>query len=255
MLRHIPVGCWVRACSIWDGWPARTRDESAPRSARALLDLSITQPALRYSSIPHPSPPPFLPPSLPLSQVGHKFGAPKGVAVLYVRPGLRLERLLCGGGQEGGRRAGTESVLLLAGLGRAAELVSRELPATATHMADLRDSLQCQLLAGLPPGVARINGPADDALRLPNTLSIGIAGIQAAALLAALSDQLAASAGAACHSGDGHGISAVLQAMRVPEAHAVGTLRLSVGRHSTQADVDRAAALVLEYVRQHGSSG
>jgi len=98
--------------------------------------------------------------------------------------------------------------------------------------------------------VARINGPSEDAARLPNTLSIGIAGIQAAALLAELSDQLAASAGAACHSGGGHGISSVLAAMRVPAEHAVGTLRLSVGRHTTQADVDAAAELILAYVRR-----
>lgn len=182
--------------------------------------------------------------------MGHKFGAPKGVAALYIRADVQIDSLLCGGSQEAGRRAGTESVLLLAGLGAAAELVSRELPATAAHMAALRDSLQWQLLEGLPPGTARVNGPADDPRRLPNTLSIGVAGIQAAALLAELSEQLAASAGAACHSGGGHGVSAVLQAMGVPHEHAVGTLRLSVGRHSTQADVDRAVALILDYVRR-----
>lgn len=188
------------------------------------------------------------------AQVAHKFGGPKGVAALYVRRGVRLERLLCGGGQEGGRRAGTENVVLVAGLGKAAELVSRELPATAAHMAAMRDSLQQQLLAGLPPSTALIHGPADDALRLPNTLSIGIRGIAAARLLAELSEQLAASAGAACHSGGGHGVSAVLQAMAVPTEHAVGTLRLSTGRHTTQQDVDRAAALILDYVQRHGGS-
>lgn len=186
-----------------------------------------------------------------LTIVGHKFGAPKGVAALYIRRGVQLERLLCGGGQEGGRRAGTESVLQLAGLGAAAAVVTRELSDTSAHMAALRDSLQRQLLEGLPPGVARINGPSSDASRLPNTLSIGIAGIQASALLAELSEQLAASAGAACHSGGGHGISAVLRAMGVPTEHALGTLRLSTGRHSTQADVDAAVALILDYVRRH----
>lgn len=184
-------------------------------------------------------------------QVGHKFGAPKGVAALFIRRGVSIERLLCGGGQEGGRRAGTENVLLLAGLGKAAELVSRELPATSAHMRTLRDSLQSQLLAGLPPGAARINGPAKDGQRLPNTLSIGIRGIQASALLAELSEQLAASAGAACHSG-GQSVSAVLRAMGVPHEHALGTLRLSVGRHSTQQNVDRAARLILDYARRQG---
>jgi cysteine desulfurase len=168
---------------------------------------------------------------------------------------VHLQRLLCGGGQEGGRRAGTESVLLAAGLGRAAEIVSGELREASAHMASMRDSLQRQLLAGLPAGVARINGPEDDALRLPNTLSIGIAGIQAAALLAQLLEQLAASAGAACHSGGGHGISAVLLAMAVPAEHAVGTLRLSTGRHTTQQEVDRAAALIVSVCKQQLSGG
>jgi cysteine desulfurase len=173
------------------------------------------------------------------------------VAALYVRRGVALERLLAGGGQEGGRRAGTENVLLLAGLGRAAEIAARELQATARHMARMRDSLQQQLVEGLPPGAVRVNGPADDADRLPNTLSIGIRGVNAAALLQELSEQLAASAGAACHSG-GAAISPVLAAMGVPAEHAVGTLRLSTGRHTTQQDVDRAAQLILDYARRHG---
>lgn len=178
-----------------------------------------------------------------------QFGAPKGVAALYIRRGVQLERLLCGGGQEFGRRAGTESVLLLAGLGAAAAIVTRELPVTADHMAALRDSLQGQLLAGLPAGAARVNGPAEPAARLPNTLSIGIAGIQASTLLGELSERLAASAGAACHSSGG-AVSSVLRAMRVPTAHAMGTLRLSVGRHTTQADVDAAAQMILESARR-----
>ena len=190
---------------------------------------------------------PLYPAANPCTADGSLLAA--GVAALFVRRGVHLERLLCGGGQEGGQRAGTESVLLLAGLGAAAAVVAAELPATAAHMAALRDSLQQQLLAGLPPGTARINGPSDAARRLPNTLSIGIAGIQASALLAELSQQLAASAGAACHSGGGS-VSAVLRAMQVPLPHALGTLRLSVGRHTAQADVDAAAALILGYVRR-----
>lgn len=174
------------------------------------------------------------------------------MAALYIRRGVHIKRLLCGGGQEAGRRAGTENVLLLAGLGAAADIVSRELPATAAHMAALRNSLEKQLLAGLPAGAARVNGPADPASRLPNTLSIGIAGIQASALLAELSERLAASAGAACHS-SGAAVSSVLRAMGVPTAHAVGTLRLSVGRHTTQADVDAAAQMILDHVQQQRS--
>lgn len=172
-----------------------------------------------------------------------------------MRRGVALERLLAGGGQEGGRRAGTENVLLLAGLGKAAEVAARELQATARHMAAMRDSLQRQLIEGLPPGVARVQGPVDDTLRLPNTLSISIRGVNAAALLQELSEQLAASAGAACHSG-GAAVSPVLAAMGVPPEQAAGTLRLSTGRYTTQRDVDRAVQLILGYyARLHGAKG
>jgi cysteine desulfurase len=183
-----------------------------------------------------------------LSVVGHKLGAPKGCAALYIREGVRLERLLCGGGQERGRRAGTESVLLIAGLGAAAAVAEAELPAAARHAASLRGRLEALLVEGLPPGSTRINGPADPALRLPNTLSIGVRGLQAAALLHQLRERLAASAGAACHSaGAGPEVSGVLRAMGVPLEFAAGTLRLSVGRHSTVADVEAGAALIIEY--------
>jgi len=178
--------------------------------------------------------------------VGHKFGAPKGVAALYVRGGLTLGKLLHGGGQESGRRAGTESVLLIAGLGKAAEIAEVERESTPRHMRLMRDHLLSRLVEGLPEGSVRINGPSSPDLRLPNTLSVSVKGLAASQLLLELSRDVAASAGAACHSSGGPTISSVLAAMKVDPEFAVGTLRLSVGRHTVVGDVDRAADKIIE---------
>jgi len=176
--------------------------------------------------------------------VGHKFGAPKGVAALYIKRGLQLPKLLHGGGQEAGRRAGTEAVVMLAALGEAARLAKAEAGPLRAHMRRTRDLLHTLLLEGLPTGPTRVIGPADDAHRLPNTLSIGLQHVRSSALLASLSEQVAASAGAACHT-SAASISSVLRAMDVPAEFAVGTLRLSTGRHTTEDEVRRAAKLII----------
>jgi cysteine desulfurase len=181
--------------------------------------------------------------------VGHKIGAPKGVAALYVQKGAPFSKLLHGGGQEGGRRAGTENVLHVVGLGAACELVERESTVLPRHLAAMRDELARRIevgLGGIDGSGVRVNGPADDSKRLPNTLSVGVKGVSASQLLDVLKDDVAASAGAACHTGDAAAsVSAVLQAMNVPEEYAIGTLRLSVGRHTGPADVERGAACVV----------
>ena len=181
--------------------------------------------------------------------VGHKIGAPKGVAALYVKRGAPFKKLLHGGGQEGGRRAGTENVLHIVGLGAACALVERESAVLPTHLAAMRDELQATLrreLGGEDGHGVRVNGPDDDAARLPNTLSVGVRGISASVLLGDLADKVAASAGAACHTGEAAAsISSVLLAMNVPEEYAVGTLRLSVGRHTTPKDVEKGARLIV----------
>ncbi len=189
-----------------------------------------------------------------MTVVGHKFGAPKGVAALYVARGTELPRLLHGGGQESGRRAGTECVLLLSALGEAARIASRELGDLRAHMAATRARLAERLVSELPDGSTRIHGPADEAHRLPNTLSIGIRGVSAPALLERLSERLAASAGAACHTGAAS-MSPVLCAMGVPAEFAMGTLRLSSGRHTSMEEVEAAADLIIEEVRRQWNEG
>jgi cysteine desulfurase len=174
-----------------------------------------------------------------LTIAGHKIYAPKGVGALYVREGLALERLMDGAGQEGGRRPGTENVLEIVGLGKACEVAERDLARNTSHMRERRDEIE----QGLREKIAdvRVNGHPE--IRLPNTLSVGILGLNANDLLAEVGALVAASAGSACHSGEVR-ISHVLRAMNVPEQWARGTLRLSTGRMTTSAQVQAAVLAI-----------
>ncbi|RBM18632.1 cysteine desulfurase [Prauserella sp. PE36] len=175
-----------------------------------------------------------------LTVVGHKMYAPKGIAALYTRPGLALEPLVYGGGQEHGLRAGTENVALAVALGTAADLAAADLAAGGhERIQTLRDRLHDQLAARLP-GRVELNGPA--AARLPNTLNISILGVTGHSLLAA-TPGIAASTGSACHAGD-HQPSPVLTAMGLDAERSLSALRLSLGRWSTPADIDRATELI-----------
>lgn len=191
--------------------------------------------------------------------VGHKIGAPKGVAALYVRPNCCNENgrdlrkgcvMLQGGGQEGGRRGGTENVPYIVAMGTAADIVREQWQTNASHMEAMRERLLNNLTNQLGDDMVRPNGPSDAALRLPNTLSVGLRGIQSGNLLAKVADKVAASAGAACHSSGTSGISSVLVAMDVPMEFAQGTLRLSVGPTTSAEDVDRASAILVEEAKQ-----
>ena len=170
-----------------------------------------------------------------LSLAGHKLYAPKGIGALYVRPGVQLEKLMHGANHEQNRRAGTENVLELVGLGAACELIARNLPDYARRMAATRDRLETGLQEYGGPAV-RLNGPRQQ--RLPNTASVSFKGQAADALLSRLK-YVAASAGAACHS-DQVEISHVLAAMGVPPEYAMGTVRFSTGRGTTMAEIDAA---------------
>lgn len=175
-----------------------------------------------------------------LTVAGHKLYAPKGVGALFIRRGVTIDPLIRGAGHETGRRAGTENLLGMVGLGTACELVAADLDEEIPRLSNLRNRLENQLLERLPG--ASVNG--DPEHRLPNTLSIALPGIDAHQLLADLADSVAASAGAACHA-DSVAVSHVLAAMGVDRATALSTVRFSVGRFTTLDDVDRAVARVV----------
>jgi len=174
-----------------------------------------------------------------VSVAGHKLYGPKGVGALFVRDGLSLENLIHGAGHEQGRRAGTEAVGALAAFGEACRLAGMDLDDEMGRMRDLRDHLAAKLREVRPDAV--VHGEAVE--RLPNTLSIGFPGLVAPDILARVEDQLGASAGAACH-GSGGEVSGVLAAMGVPAQVALGTIRLTVGRFTTEDEVQRAIDLL-----------
>jgi cysteine desulfurase len=169
-----------------------------------------------------------------LTVAGHKLYAPKGVGALYVRRGTPLEPLIHGAGHESGRRAGTENVLLDVGLGAACRMAESWLGMPSVRQ--LRDRLWKRLQAALGERVT-LNGHPD--LRLPNTLNISFRGCIGAELLAAL-EGIAASTGSACHEGRME-MSPVLQAMGLPPEIGLGAVRFSLGRTTTQAEIDEVA--------------
>jgi cysteine desulfurase len=171
-----------------------------------------------------------------LTLAGHKVYAPKGVGALYVRRGTKLEPLLHGAGHESGLRAGTENVAFLAGLGEAAVLAEKGLAGAAERMARLRDRLSARIRQLIGPGLT-VNG--NGAPRLPNTLSVNFPGVEGSELLRHATD-LCASTGAACHSGHTR-LSATLAAIGLDPRIARGTVRLSLGWYTGEAEVDRAA--------------
>ena len=181
-----------------------------------------------------------------LSIAGHKLYAPKGIGALYVRRGTELALFMHGAGQEAGRRPGTENVLEIVGLGKACELAQRDLEKNAAHFRQMRDRLHQVLLDELGEESVRLNGHPEQ--RLPNTLSLSFRRVEANTLLAEIGASVAASAGAACHTGKVD-VSAVLQAMQVPTEWAMGTVRFSVGRGTTGDEIDRATVIVAQAVR------
>jgi cysteine desulfurase len=179
-----------------------------------------------------------------LTVAGHKCYAPKGVGALYVRQGSAFTPLLHGGGQEGGRRSGTENVPYIVALGEACRLARERLSANQDHFQALRDRLHALLQQGFPDLV--LNGHKTE--RLPNTLNISFPGLSGRAILAGIGN-LEASVGAACHGDEEHP-SPVLTAMGVSPEVALGAVRLSLGRSTTPAEIEEAARLILARVRE-----
>ena len=173
-----------------------------------------------------------------LSVAGHKFYAPKGIGALFVRDGTDIEPFMRGAGHEHGLRPGTENTASIVGLGKAADIAMRTMIDYVPRMQSLRDLLHRQLLKNMA-GI-RLNGHPKK--RLPNTLNVSVPGIDSEALLAS-TPELAASTGSACHA-NRREPSPVLTAMGVPKEAALGALRLSLGKWSTEKELDRVSRII-----------
>lgn len=180
-----------------------------------------------------------------LSIAGHKLYAPKGIGALYIRNGTKLDKFIHGAGQEQGRRAGTENVPYIVGLGYACEIASRELSNYGQKVKTLRDRLHRNICDGLGEKMVKLNGHPEK--RLPNTLNISINGIIGEELLKRI-PEIAASTGSACHAGSTEP-SAVLLAMGIQKEQALSALRLSLGRLSTRSEIDEAVRLIVNQAR------
>jgi cysteine desulfurase len=173
-----------------------------------------------------------------LTVAGHKLYAPKGIGALYVRGGVELEPLVHGADHEGGRRAGTESAMLAAALGKACELAGDLAPMERVRA--LRDRLWSLLHEALGERIVRNGHPH---ACLPNTLHASFIGRIGAGVLASV-PEIAASTGSACHTGRVE-LSAVLKAMGMSRERGNGAVRFSLGRTTTEAEVERAASLII----------
>jgi cysteine desulfurase len=180
-----------------------------------------------------------------LTIAGHKLYAPKGIGALFVRRGVQLEPVIAGGGQERGLRAGTENVGAIVALGAACELAAQHLPQEQQRLAALRDDLLQRLRESLP-GLIHLNGHSTE--RLPNTLNVSIEGVIGEEVLGS-TPGIAAATGAACHAGS-TSPSAVLLAMGMEPARALGALRLTLGRWSTAEEIEQAAQLLTQTIRR-----
>ncbi|MCD6176609.1 MAG: cysteine desulfurase [Candidatus Cloacimonetes bacterium] len=175
-----------------------------------------------------------------LSIAGHKIYAPKGIGVLYVKQGIKLEKLMLGAKQENDCRAGTENILEIVGLGKACEIARQNLSKNYEHMKKMRDRLWNGLINKIPD--VRLNGHPEK--RLPNTLNVSFLNMNEYFQLS-LFLEIAASAGAACHS-NSTSFSYVLEAMNVPVEYAMGTIRFSTGRMTTKNEIDNAIKIITD---------
>ena len=179
-----------------------------------------------------------------LSLSGHKIHGPKGIGALYVRKGTRLTKLLYGGHHERDRRAGTENVPGIVGLGRAAELARTQLDERMSRMRELRDYLEQELISRFPE--VRVNG--DRQHRVPNVSNVSFGGIDGESLLIALDLKgIAVSTGSACASGSLEP-SHVLQALGLTRDEVRGSLRFSLGAYTTREEIDYAVSVLAETV-------
>jgi cysteine desulfurase len=181
-----------------------------------------------------------------LSLSGHKFHAPKGIGALYVRKGTRFHSYIIGGHQENGRRAGTENVASIVGLGKACELAGENLHKEMSYLKGLRDKLETALLKLCPD--ARVNGDVNN--RLPNTSNLSFEYIEGEAILLRLNEfGICASSGSACTSGS-HAPSPVLKAMDVPVTAIHGSVRFSLSRYNTAEEVEKVIEIMPGIIKE-----
>lgn len=179
-----------------------------------------------------------------LSISAHKIYGPKGVGALFVRRGVRLQPLLHGGAQERGRRAGTENLPGIVGLGEAARLRGLEMPGEEQRLRPLRDRFESAVLERI--GGVRVNGQR--ASRLVHTSNLSFDGVEAQTLVASLDlERIAVSAGSACHVGSLQP-SHVLRAMGLGREHVEGSIRFSLGRLTSEKDIDRVLEILPQVV-------
>jgi len=179
-----------------------------------------------------------------LSIAGHKLYGPKGIGALFIKKEKLLTPLIHGASQEMGKRAGTESVILEAGLGAACERAAETIKEDMARLSRLRDRLQ-GLLSEAIKGLV-VNGHLVE--RLPNTLHVSVPGLEGAKILEGI-PRLLASTGAACHDRSVK-LSHVLSAMGIPPGEGMGALRLTIGRTTAEKDVEEAAGLLIERIRR-----
>jgi cysteine desulfurase len=184
-----------------------------------------------------------------LSVAGHKLYAPKGIGALYIRRGIDLPPLLLGAGQEHGRRPGTENVAFIVGLGEACRIAKVYLQAGLHELKNLADELYGRLRREIP----RIRLVGHPLHRLPNTLNVLFPGVSGRRLLEC-SPGVFASNGSACHA-DSEEPSAILTALGIPAHEALGSVRLSLGRHTSGADVEIAASHLIAAWRTLAGAG
>lgn len=181
-----------------------------------------------------------------LSLSGHKIHAPKGIGALYVRKGTRFHPYLIGGHQERGRRAGTENVASIIGLGKACELAAKNIKKDALYIGKLRDKLEVKLLNTCPD--SRVNG--DVTSRLPNTTNLSFEYVEGEAILLRLNEYgICASSGSACSSGSLEP-SHVLRAMGIPFTAIHGSIRFSLSRYTTEQEIDKIIEILPEIIRE-----
>lgn len=179
-----------------------------------------------------------------LTVAGHKLYAPKGIGALYIRNGTKIDNYIHGAGQEQKRRAGTENVPYVVGLGKACEIGSSSIQDFSQCIKTLRDRLHKNIVDGLGAENVKLNGHPEQ--RLPNTLNISLKGVVGEELLR-LMPEIAASTGSACHAGSTEP-SAVLLAMGLSREQALGAIRLSLGRWSAREEIDEASQLIIRKV-------